>query len=170
MLIKQHRKGIDIAPLQFKAHQRSLALDLIQSIQGIGLVPDIPSDHIPQEVARQPALSRIDQCKPLIQLPVRIRVQVDLLYLQLLDQPRPAGDQFDTGARTSHLILPASSGGHDLLHAEYAAVKLLLFAAASGKLQQCTHTRRSQNTGGSQSASLGHTGHLRVHGKAASQA
>ena len=140
MVIQQLRKAIHVAALQFKPHQRRHLLDLLQCKHTVRLIAGIPSDHVTEQVSCQPALTGVDQAETLVQFLLCFLRDFHMYYLQLLVNPRHGSDVLQPLCDTAHLILPAASGGHDLLHGQYMGIQVFLCISDPHELKHRLHT------------------------------
>ena len=88
MEIEQLCKLVDAAAFEFETHEGGDSLDFVEGVERIGLVADISSDNIPQEVSGQSSLPCIDERKALIQFIFRGLWKDDMLDLDLLFKSR----------------------------------------------------------------------------------
>ena len=98
-----------IASLQFKPHQRRRPLYLVEGIDRIWLIANIPADHIPKQISRKSALPRIDQTEPLIQFFHRLRRKLQMPHCKNLVQTGLRRRILDAVRYTAHLVLPTAT-------------------------------------------------------------
>ena len=63
-----------------------------------------------------------------------------MYYLQFLVDPRHGSDILQPRCNAAHLILPAASGGHDLLHGQYMGIQIFLCISDPHELKHRLHT------------------------------